>query len=103
MNNIKFQTPFERMKLYNNCPYILLRKAIIVQALIDATNNAKSKASQKLKKEAKAWIFNNGEYFNQTCQEAGMEPSFVIRITKKLIELNTGISEKEILQKLYSS
>ena len=37
-NVIKFQSPFERLKLYTTSPDVTLRKAIITQAIIDATN-----------------------------------------------------------------
>ena len=36
-NVIKFQAPFERLKQYNASSEIILYKAIITQAIIDAT------------------------------------------------------------------
>ncbi len=35
---MKFQAPFERLKEYSPSPEIILYKAIITQAIIDATN-----------------------------------------------------------------
>lgn len=85
---IKFQSPFERLKSYNSCPYIALRKAIILQAVIDATNTSENAGVKKLETEAKAWIFGRNESFINICRESGMEPSFVIKVTKELIKLH---------------
>ena len=85
---IKFQAPFERLKVYNNSPYVSLFKAIITQAIIDATNVCDSKTAKKMELEAKKWIFNGGEYFSQVCLWAEIEPSCVVKITKQLIEIH---------------
>ena len=87
-NVIKFQAPFERIKSYNLCPEVALRKAIITQAIIDASNISEARASKKLEMEAKAWIFGDGEYFREICLGAGIEPSFVVKITKGIIKLH---------------
>jgi hypothetical protein len=87
-NVIKFQAPFERLKLYVMSPDILLRKAIITQAIIDATNVSELRIAKKYELEAKSWIFDNCESFQTTCFECDIEPSFVRRITKELIKLH---------------
>ncbi len=92
-NVIKFQSPFERLKLYANSPDIILRKAIITQAIIDATNISEVPIAKKLEKEATSWIFGNDESFKATCIEAGIEPSFVVRITKDIIKLHKDQSK----------
>lgn len=87
-NVIKFQAPFERLKSYINCPDIALRKAIITQAIIDATNISELPVAKKLEQEAKAWIFGGGESFKSTCLEGGIEPTFVVKVTKEIIKLH---------------
>jgi len=87
-NVIKFQAPFERLKLFDTSPDISLRKAIITQAIIDATNISDNPTAKKLELEAKAWIFGCGDYFRNICIEAGMEPSLVIKLTKQVIKLH---------------
>lgn len=54
-NVIKFQSPFERLKSYTNSPDVILRKAIITQAIIEATNISKFRTAKKLEQEAKLW------------------------------------------------
>lgn len=87
-NVIKFQAPFERLKLYDSSPDIVLRKAIITQAIIDATNISDFREAKKIEIEAKLWIFGGDEYFKKICLEAGIEPSYVIKITKEIIKLH---------------
>ncbi|WP_316354121.1 hypothetical protein [Candidatus Trichorickettsia mobilis] len=87
-NVIKSQAPFERLKSYEASPDISLRKAIITQAIIDATNTSNLREAKKLEMEAKAWIFGGSEYFQELCIEAGIEPSFVIKLAKKIIKLH---------------
>ncbi len=87
-NVIKFQSPFERLKLYDASPEVNLRKAIITQAIIDATNISEDRTAKKFELEAKAWIFGNSESFCETCLEAGIEQSFVVKITREVIKLH---------------
>lgn len=87
-NVIKFQSPFERLKSYNSSPEINLRKAIIMQAVIDATNTSDAPEAKKLELEAKQWLFYD-DYFKELCLEAGMDPSFIIKIAKELIRLHS--------------
>lgn len=87
-NVLKLHSPFERLKLYVTSPDILLRKAIITQAIIDATNISELRIAKKIELEAKSWIFGNCESFKTTCLECGIEPSFVVRVTKELIKLH---------------
>lgn len=93
-NVIKFPSPFERLKLYTTSPDITLRKAIITQAIIDATNIAETGTAKKLEEEAKSWIFGNNESFKTICNEAGIEPSFVVRTTKSIIKLHKDEQSK---------
>lgn len=96
-NVLKFQAPFERIKIYNKSPDVALRKAIIMQAIIDATNLSNEAINQKIEQEAKLWLFSNSKHFKETCLEADLKPSFVVRIAKELISLH-----KEKINKLSS-
>ncbi len=90
---IKFQSPFERLKSYTSSPDITLRRAIITQAIIDATNISGCRRAKKLEQEAKSWIFGGDECFETTCIEGGIEPSFVTRVTKDLIKIHNRQSK----------
>lgn len=87
-NVIKFQAPFEKLKLYESSPEIMLRKAIITQAVIDASNLSNQPKAKKLELDAKDWIFGNNDHFKETCMQADIEPSFIVRIAKKAIKLH---------------
>ena len=85
---MKFQAPFERLKDYTTSPEVSLYKAIITQAIIDATNTSILPQPKTLEKEAKNWIFGKSEYFQRICYLAGIEPDFVVKITQEAIRLN---------------
>jgi len=87
-NVIKLNTPFERIKLCDSLPEINLRKAIITQAIIDATNISDAKQFKQIEIDAKNWIFGNSKSFKETCQEMGIEVDFVKHITRELIKLH---------------
>ena len=74
---MKFQAPFERLKEYNSSPEIILYKAIITQAIIDATNISDAPRAKTLETDAKKWIFSNSDYFQKICYIAGI-PQFGI-------------------------
>jgi hypothetical protein len=84
---IKLQAPFERLKIYNNNADIALRKAIILQAIIDASNAGNNAAAKKIELEAKEWIFGNSDYFKTMCYEANLHPEYVIKLTNDMIEI----------------
>ncbi|MGI4775710.1 MAG: hypothetical protein ACRYE9_02085 [Janthinobacterium lividum] len=87
-NVIKFQAPFERLKLFDTSPDVSLRKAIITQAIIDASNVSEDRVAKKRELEAKTWIFGNNEYFKSICIDADIEASLVVKITKQIIKLH---------------
>lgn len=88
-NVIKFQAPFERLKEQSELPgEVALRRAIILQAIIDATNVGKNTNAQKLEKEAKEWIFEDNQNFRQICLEASMEPNHVRQIARDIIAIH---------------
>ena len=51
---LKFQAPFERIKNYNDSPEVSLNKAIIIQAIIDASYNNPEQINKDAK-EARAF------------------------------------------------
>lgn len=85
---MKFQAPFERIKEYNSSPEVSLYKAVITQAIIDATNTSLMPEAKSIERDAKRWIFGNDEYFQKICHMAGIDPGFVIKITQEAIRLN---------------
>lgn len=101
---IKFQAPFERLRACSNNPDISLRKAIILQAIIDASNVSPSTEAKKCEREAKAWLFSNSDYFQRICYEANLESDFVIKIAKEIIKLNRSksLGNKRHVTKDYS-
>ena len=95
-NVMRFQTPFERLKSFTSSPDVSLRRAIITQAIIDATNVSECRKAKKIEQEAKLWIFGGDECFKTICMEGGIEPSFVKKVTKDLINIH---NRKTSLQK----
>lgn len=85
-NVIKFQAPFEKLKLYHTSPDINLRRSIILQAIIDSTNTDENKEAKKFEEEAKNWIFHDqNSSFKRICLEAGIEADFIRNIARELI------------------
>lgn len=82
---LKFQSPFERLKHYNASPEVSLNKAIITQAIIDATNISTSQDAIKYELEAKYWLFGSSEDFIEICDNAQIHPYFVQKITKNAL------------------
>ena len=88
-NVIKFQSPFERTKDYNNRnPEIALLKAIILQAIIDATNISTSNEARKDEVNAKAWLYGGTEEFNNVCALVDYEPGYVRKIARNIERLH---------------
>lgn len=87
-NVIKFQAPFEKIKQYSNSPYANLRKAIITQAIIDASNSSSDKTAKKFEIEAKNWLFGPDSTFEEICIDADLNPSFIRKIARSVIKLH---------------
>lgn len=85
---IKLQAPFEKIKDSNKSSEIALRRAIILQAIIDASNTSNSKGARRMEQDAKKWLFDNSKYFANICLEADLDPGFVASIAKKVIKLH---------------
>lgn len=82
---LKPQAPFERLKFANSCPETALRKAIILQAIIDASGGVGKDLAAKASQDAFKWLFNNSEGFIETCINADLDPDFVVKISKQLL------------------
>lgn len=82
---IKLQAPFEYIKISNISPEVALRRAIILQAIIDASNTSKKQSAKKIEKSAKDWLFKDSEYLHDICRDAGLEIEFVRFIATKII------------------
>ncbi len=93
---IKLQSPFEKIKLFNVCSEVALRRAIIIQAIIDASNVAKSREAIKATIDAKKWIFEENKEFNSTCEEANLEPCSVRKIAKEVITIHHSSKNNQI-------
>ena len=83
---IKFQAPFEKIKFSKISPEAMLRQAIILQAIIDASNSSLDNNSVKLSNDARKWIFGKDKNFIRYCEESGMEVDNVIKSTIDIIE-----------------
>jgi hypothetical protein len=93
---LKPQAPFERLKLSNTNPEVALKKAVILQAIIDASNTSNNKSAIKAAKNAAKWLFGNSEGFLETCSDAEMDPDFLIKVAKQLIELQIKKSQQPV-------
>ncbi len=89
---IKLQSPFERLKFINDNPEISFRKAIILQAIIDASSCSEKQRDKKIAQEARDWLFGNSEYFQELCNESELAPNYVANIAAEMIK----IQEKKI-------
>ncbi|MCF8462588.1 MAG: hypothetical protein K9G11_01595 [Rickettsiaceae bacterium] len=97
---IKLQAPFERLKSINDNPEISLRKAIILQAIIDASSCSEKRQEKKIAQEARDWLFGDSEHFKQLCSEANLADSYVVNIATKMIKLQENKIKKNKAQKV---
>ncbi|MCP5369446.1 MAG: hypothetical protein H6909_01995 [Rickettsiaceae bacterium] len=90
MNNgvMKFQAPFEKIKELDCVKEVKLYKSIILQAIIDASNNSSNITAVKLENNAKEWLFNDSQWLLDVCNKANLEVSFVRRIAQRIINFN---------------
>ena len=102
---VQLQAPFERLKSYNDIsPEVALRKAIILQAVKDATSSSKSKEDNNSKIIAREWIFGDNPDFDTICNEAFLDPGYIKNISSKFIKLFNGEEEyKKIKKEFFSS
>lgn len=77
-------------------------RAVLVQALMDASSNSKKKENIQWKEEALIWLRGKSQDFLMVCHYAGFEPEFVRLMAKRALQrdcvwrLPPGTSEKAI-------
>ena len=103
MNSVfKPQAPFERLKFSNYSPEVALRKAIILQAIIDSTSTSDTEESRKIELSAKKWLFNKSQNFVSICLDGQLQPDFVIKVAKEMIRQHTEENNKMKRRKGYT-
>jgi hypothetical protein len=85
---IKFTTPFEKLKEYSFSAEVRLYKAIIVQAITDASNTNHNPKSRKYELEAKRWIFGDSDDLHDICLNAQLNVKYMQKIARKTIFYN---------------
>ena len=63
-------------------------RAVIVQALMDASSNSAKKENLQAKEEALVWLRGNSVDFASVCYFAGFEPEFVKQMAKQALQRN---------------
>ena len=61
-------------------------RAVIVQALMDASSNSEKTENLQSKHDALIWLRGNSKDFLTVCDYAGFEPSFVKEMCRKALE-----------------
>ncbi len=92
----KPQAPFERLKSANQCPEVALFKAIILQAIIDASCVS---VFDKNAVSARDWLFGNSNDFKEVCIRADLEPCFVVRTSRRIVRLHQAKVKNERFSK----
>lgn len=62
-----------------------LWRAVIVQALMDASSNSKKKENLQSKEEALVWLRGTSRDFVAVCHHAGFEPEFVREMARRAL------------------
>ncbi|MGC0371477.1 MAG: hypothetical protein DGJ47_000166 [Rickettsiaceae bacterium] len=86
---IKLQAPFEKIRNLNCSPEVKLYKAIILQAIIDASNNSDNMVAVKIESSAREWLFNDSKWLNDVCDKAKLEVCYVRKTAKGMIKHNS--------------
>ena len=60
-------------------------KAVIMQAIIDATNNSKKPEFKTMKRQALQWLEGKSQDFKRVCRLAGLDEKYVINKAKYAI------------------
>jgi hypothetical protein len=63
-------------------------RAVIVQALMDASCQSKKKESQQAREESLVWLRGRSVDFATVCYYAGFEPEYVRRMIRGCLERN---------------
>ena len=84
----------EKLKTFDSSPEVNLHKAVIMQAIIDATNMSNCNRARRFEIEAKSWLFGNSREFLETCDIAKISPCEVRKIAKNAMAMH--LKEKQI-------
>ena len=95
----QLHTPFEKIILSSRCPYLALKKAVVVQAITDVINDTSFNREVRIKKyNAAKWIFElnmKNSTFEDACKECDLEPGIVRRLAKKIMIRNGYIQRSK--------
>jgi hypothetical protein len=67
-----------------------LWRAVIMQALVDATTNYKKRDYKYIKAQARSWLAGNSDDFYEVCELANYEPSYLKKMIKKVLTESDG-------------
>ena len=73
-------------------PPLLLWRSVIVRAIQDALGlniHAWGRQRKKIVQDAKSWFDIKDPHFCEVCDYSNFEPSFIVKIFKKLVKANT--------------
>ena len=73
-------------------PHALLWRSVIVRAVMDALDidiHAWGRQRKKIVQDAKSWFDIKDPHFCEVCDYSNFEPSFIVKIFKKLVKANT--------------
>ena len=75
MNGTQTNSPYEETSDYNpTATEQSMWRAVVVQALMDASSMSKKAEMQQYKREALVWLRGNSEDFFTVCYYAGLDP-----------------------------
>lgn len=61
-------------------------RAVLTQALVDARSNMQNTEAKIEKARARSWLLNGGNDFNTVCELAGLNPEYVRRRVRNILE-----------------
>ena len=73
-------------------PPILMWRSVIVRAIMDALDidiHAWGRQRKRIIRDAKSWFDVKDPHFCEVCDYSNFEPSFIVKIFKKLVKANT--------------
>ncbi len=62
-----------------------LWRAVITQALMDASNDSRKSEARRSRDDALKWLLNNDRDFEVVCDNAGFEPGYVRKRAKEAL------------------
>lgn len=90
---VRLQAPFEKIKQNTKDPVERLYRAVIMQMIIDASNNSDSKMLIQREKDAKKWLFDDNSNMDWSCKMANIDKNLVRQIARKIIDKNNKGNE----------